>query len=106
MIGAITGDIIGYTYEFDNAGRYDFDPFPARPDFTDDTVLTVAIADAILSGRDYGESVREYATGNFSYNIDRSLSEIKPITASTRPVRKQFRRHLPVFLNRRILRMP
>ena len=61
MIGAITVDIIGSAYEFDNAGRYDFDPFPPRADFTDDTVLTIAIADAILSGRDYGESVREYA---------------------------------------------
>ena len=61
MIGAITGDIIGSTYEFDNAGRYDFDPFPPGSDFTDDTVLTIAIADAILSSGDYAVTVREYA---------------------------------------------
>ena len=60
MIGAIIGDIIGSTYEFDNTDRYDFDPFPPSAFFTDDTVLTVAIADAILSSRDYSELIREY----------------------------------------------
>ena len=53
MLGAIIGDIIGSTYEFKNADRYDFDPFPSGSDFTDDTVLTVAIADAILTKRDF-----------------------------------------------------
>jgi len=61
MLGAIIGDIIGSTYEFKNADRYDFDPFPSGSDFTDDTVLTVAIADAILTKRDYVETVKEYA---------------------------------------------
>lgn len=61
MLGSIIGDIIGSTYEFKNADRYDFDPFPAGSDFTDDTVLTVAIADAIQTKRDYVEMVREYA---------------------------------------------
>ena len=61
MIGAIIGDIIGSTYEFKNTDRYDFDPFPARSDFTDDTILTVAVADAILTKRDYVETVKEYA---------------------------------------------
>lgn len=51
MIGAITGDIIGSAYEFNNAGRYDFDPFPARSDFTDDKVLTIAIAEDILNAK-------------------------------------------------------
>jgi len=59
MIGAITGDIIGSTYEFDNAGRYDFDTFPPGSAFTDDTVLTIAIADAILSSRDYSEDFED-----------------------------------------------
>ena len=61
MLGSVIGDIIGSTYEFRNAGRYDFDPFPAGSDFTDDTVLTVAVADAILNQRPYGECIREYA---------------------------------------------
>ena len=61
MLGAIIGDIIGSTYEFKNADRYDFDPFPTGSAFTDDTVLTIAIADAILNNRNYSETVREYA---------------------------------------------
>jgi len=61
MLGSIIGDIIGSTYEFKNADKYDFDPFPAGSDFTDDTVLTVSIADAILTKRDYVETVKEYA---------------------------------------------
>jgi ADP-ribosylglycohydrolase len=55
MLGSIIGDIIGSTYEFRNAKSYDFDPFPPGSDFTDDTVLTVAIADAILNNRDYSD---------------------------------------------------
>lgn len=61
MLGSVIGDIIGSTYEFKNAGRYDFDPFPPGSDFTDDTVLTLAIADAILSKRSYDEVIHEYA---------------------------------------------
>jgi ADP-ribosylglycohydrolase len=62
MLGSIIGDIIGSTYEFNNAGRYDFDPFPPEADFTDDTVLTVAVADAILGKRPYGEVIHKYAS--------------------------------------------
>jgi len=61
MLGSIIGDIIGSTYEFRNAQSYDFDPYPMGSDFTDDTVLTIAIADAILNNRDYSEKVKEYA---------------------------------------------
>lgn len=61
MLGSIIGDIIGSTYEFRNTDKYDFDPFPSGSGFTDDTVLTAGIADAILSGRNYSETVREYA---------------------------------------------
>jgi len=61
MLGSILGDIIGSTYEFHNAGRYDFDPFPAGSDFTDDTVLTIAVADAVLNKRPYGNAIKEYA---------------------------------------------
>jgi ADP-ribosylglycohydrolase len=61
MLGSIIGDIIGSTYEFKNTDRYDFDPFPSASDFTDDTVLTLAIADAILTKRDYRDTLKEYA---------------------------------------------
>ncbi len=59
MIGAIAGDIIGSIYEFRPIKTKDFPLFQPRSRFTDDTVLTVAIAEAILSGRPYAQSVRE-----------------------------------------------
>jgi ADP-ribosylglycohydrolase len=58
MIGAIAGDIIGSVYEHHRIKTKDFPLFQNRCNFTDDTVLTVAIADAILYGRSYVESVR------------------------------------------------
>lgn len=49
MLGAIIGDIAGSVYEFDNCRRRDFMPF-IREDatFTDDTVMTLAVAQALL----------------------------------------------------------
>lgn len=60
MIGAIAGDIIGSVYEWENVKTTDFDLFDPRCRFTDDTVMTVAVADCILSGREYSEVFREY----------------------------------------------
>lgn len=60
MIGAIAGDIIGSVYEGHNIKSIDFQLFDPNCRFTDDTVLTVAIADAILTGSNYAEKLREY----------------------------------------------
>jgi len=59
MIGAIAGDIIGSIYEQHRIKTKDFPLFDPRCRFTDDTVLTVAVADAILTGRSYQQSIRE-----------------------------------------------
>jgi ADP-ribosylglycohydrolase len=59
MIGAIAGDIIGSVYEHRRIKTKEFPLFHPRCTFTDDTVLTVAVADAILRGRSYFESIRE-----------------------------------------------
>jgi ADP-ribosylglycohydrolase len=59
MIGAIAGDIIGSVYERHRIKTKDFPLFHPRCIFTDDSVLTVAVADAILTGRPYQESIRE-----------------------------------------------
>lgn len=59
MIGAIAGDIIGSVYEHDQIKTKDFPLFLPRCSFTDDTVLTVAIADAVLTGCPYAQAVRE-----------------------------------------------
>ncbi len=60
MIGAIAGDIIGSVYEHQPIKTKEFPLFDARCRFTDDTVLTVAIADAILSSKSYMDSVRQF----------------------------------------------
>ena len=49
MYGAILGDIIGSPYEFDRGGKTkDFPLFSPRSKYTDDTVMTVAVADALM----------------------------------------------------------
>jgi ADP-ribosylglycohydrolase len=60
MLGAVAGDIIGSVYEFNNTHRYDFALFTPESFFTDDTVLTVAVADCILHGKDYARTIWEY----------------------------------------------
>ncbi|MBQ2641307.1 MAG: ADP-ribosylglycohydrolase family protein, partial [Lachnospiraceae bacterium] len=51
MYGAILGDIIGCPYEFDvnNIKTKDFPLFSERSEFTDDSIMTIAVADALLS---------------------------------------------------------
>lgn len=49
MYGAVLGDIIGSTYEWHNVKSEEFDLFPSGSTFTDDTVLSVAVADKILN---------------------------------------------------------
>lgn len=60
MLGAIAGDVIGSVHE----GRYTktkrFPLFVVNSRYTDDTVLTVAVADAILTGRGYVDCFHEY----------------------------------------------
>lgn len=60
MIGAIIGDIVGSRFEFNNHRSTDFEFFHPTCTFTDDTVMTVAVADAIMSGRPFGEVLHEY----------------------------------------------
>ena len=61
MIGAIAGDVIGSVYEHAPMRRTDLPLFTPDSTWTDDTVLTVATADALLSGRPYDQAYREWA---------------------------------------------
>ena len=56
MLGAIIGDIVGSRFEFNNYREKDFELFGPGCDFTDDSILTVATADAILNGRSYRDA--------------------------------------------------
>jgi len=60
MIGALAGDIIGSIYEWHNIKTTDFPLFSPRCHFTDDSVLTVALADAILNDTDYVTLLKKY----------------------------------------------
>jgi ADP-ribosylglycohydrolase len=60
MLGAIAGDVIGSVYERLPVRNTDFPLFPRGARFTDDTVLTVATAEAILQGGDYREAYRSW----------------------------------------------
>ncbi len=48
MIGAIFGDIVGSVYDFDNIKTKEFELFTDKCEFTDDTVMTVTVADALM----------------------------------------------------------
>ena len=53
MYGAILGDIIGSPFEFDRGGKTkDFPLFSVDSAFTDDTVMTVAVAEAFMDAPD------------------------------------------------------
>lgn len=60
MFGAIAGDVIGSPYERHNYRGTDFPLFEPNSQFTDDTVLTVATMEALLTGGDYAEAYRRY----------------------------------------------
>lgn len=60
MIGAIAGDIIGSVYEFGRTKSKEFPLFGPDSCFTDDTVMTVAIAQAILTDGDYRKAVLDF----------------------------------------------
>ncbi len=60
MIGAIAGDIIGSVYEHCGIKTKDFPLFVAESRFTDDTVLSVAVAEKLLHGGEYGALFHDY----------------------------------------------
>ena len=60
MLGAIIGDIVGSRWEFAPTNDYNFELFSDKNEFTDDTICTVAVADALLKGKDSGQSIHEW----------------------------------------------
>ncbi|MDO4319393.1 MAG: ADP-ribosylglycohydrolase family protein [Bacteroidales bacterium] len=60
MLGAIIGDIAGSSQEFDNLMTYGFGMFQPYDSYTDDTICTVATADAILKDEPYGDATRRW----------------------------------------------
>ena len=53
MLGALVGDIIGSTYEWYNTKRTDFELFEKGCRFTDDSVMTLAVAKWLVEDEDH-----------------------------------------------------
>lgn len=60
MLGAIIGDIVGSRWEFCPTNDYNFEWLSEENGFTDDTICTVGVADALLNDHDFGESIHEW----------------------------------------------
>lgn len=63
MIGAIIGDIVGSVYEWNNIRTKEFPLFRENCFFTDDTVMTISVAEALMNGGaedDFIDAMKEY----------------------------------------------
>lgn len=63
MIGAIIGDIVGSVYEWNNIKTKEFPLFRENCFFTDDTVMTVAVAEGLMNGSqrdDFIDAIKKY----------------------------------------------
>jgi len=60
LIGTIAGDVIGSIYEWNNVKTTEFELFTPDSGFTDDTVMTMAIADCLLNQKPFAKTVWEY----------------------------------------------
>jgi ADP-ribosylglycohydrolase len=75
VLGAIAGDVIGSVHEFGPQLAEDFTLFAADSGPTDDSVLTVAVAQAILDREHYATAIRawarRYPDGNYGVRFVR-----------------------------------
>jgi ADP-ribosylglycohydrolase len=82
MLGAIAGDIIGSIYEVTPIKSRNFPLFDPRCHFTDDTVLTLAVARAILTGGGYRKNLlelgRRYPEAGYGGSFRRWLFSLEP----------------------------
>jgi ADP-ribosylglycohydrolase len=60
MLGAIIGDIIGSRWEFNPTNDYNFEWLSDKNSYTDETICTIGVADALLKGRKFGESIHDW----------------------------------------------
>lgn len=61
MLGSIVGDVIGSVYEWNRTKEVNFPLFSDKTDFTDDSVLTIATAHAIMKKEDFGITYKKFA---------------------------------------------
>mgnify|MGYP001055805239 CR=1 FL=1 len=82
MWGAIIGDIIGSVFEANPVKTTEFDLFTLNSTITDDTVMTVAVAEALINGSDFVSSFqkwgRRYPNAGYGGNFINWLFENDP----------------------------
>ena len=81
MLGAILGDIVGSPYEFDhnNYKHKDFPLLSEKSYFTDDTVMTAAVAVIFLARTGHSKpEIKQYVEQTFGYDLNRTCDEIRP----------------------------
>ena len=87
MLGAIVGDIIGSAYEFNNTKRKEFHLFTPRSKFTDDTVMTLAVARWLCDEKEHRKETlvqrmqelgRRYPTAGYAGSFMRWLYNPEP----------------------------
>ena len=81
MLGAILGDIVGSPYEFDhnNYKNKDFPLLSEKSHFTDDTVMTAAVAVIFLARTGHSKpEIKQYVEQTFGYDLNRTCDEIRP----------------------------
>ena len=87
MLGAIAGDIIGSFFQHSRLKIYDFDLFYPRSKFTDDTVMTLAVVEWLMSSTDKSKDDlvrimqkfgREYPRAGYGYRCNLWLDSDNP----------------------------
>ena len=66
MLGAIIGDTVGSVYEFNNIKTTDFPLFQRRSNYTDDSIMTMAVAEWLLTDPQHGMDTLEASFLNFA----------------------------------------
>lgn len=83
LIGAISGDIIGSTYERASVKNPDFKLFTNRSRFTDDTVCSIAVADSIISGVSFSTKMQywchKYPYAGYGGQFQRWITSEEPM---------------------------
>lgn len=77
IIGAIIGDVVGSTFEFADRIPGRFKLFRSACSFTDDTVLTAAVADALLHKRTFADAICDWGSRYTYAGFGRSFREWK-----------------------------
>ena len=78
MLGAIIGDIVGSRFEFNNHKSKDFEFFSDECEFTDDTVMTIAVAKAVIHAQSHDMYVNKGTLAYLSTYTMRSYGRRYP----------------------------